>query len=69
MDRQIDRLWKEQGMGYDDLVCAACSGRVVDGGCPTCRESRGSLRAPRLPAEALLLLAALVAVLLLVLHP
>ena len=56
-------------MGYDDLVCAACSGRVVDGGCPTCRASRGSLRAPRLPAEALLLLAALVAVLLLVLHP
>ena len=56
-------------MAYDDLVCAACSGRVVDGGCPTCRTSREGLRDPRLPAEALLLLAALLAVLLLVLHP
>jgi hypothetical protein len=65
----MDRTGKEPGVGYDDLVCAACSGRVVDGGCPTCRASRGSLRAPRLPAEALLLLAALVAVLLLILHP
>ena len=59
---------KEQGMGYDDLLCAACSGRVVDGGCPTCRAARGSLRHPRLPAEAFLALAALLTVVLLILH-
>jgi hypothetical protein len=53
------------GMGYDDLLCAACSGRVVDGGCPTCRLTRQSLpTAPRLPAQALLALAALLTVLL-----
>jgi hypothetical protein len=63
------RRRKEQGVGYDDLICAACSGRVVDGGCPTCRASRESLPATRLPAEALLLLATLLAVLLLLLHP
>jgi hypothetical protein len=55
-------------VGYDDLVCAACSGRVVDGGCPTCRASRASLTAARLPAEALFALAAVLAVVLLVLH-
>jgi len=55
-------------MGYDDLVCAACSGRVLDGGCPTCRASRQSLPASRLPAEALLALAALLMVVLLILH-
>ncbi len=47
----------------DDLVCAVCSGRVRDGGCPTCRISRSSLPAERLPAEAFLLLAALIALL------
>ena len=52
-------------MSYDDLVCAACSGRVLDGGCPSCRASRGSLPAERLPAEAFLLLAAALALLLL----
>ncbi|MCW2572732.1 MAG: hypothetical protein JWO88_2790 [Frankiales bacterium] len=52
-------------MAYDDLLCAACSGRVVDGGCPTCRLSRQSLpTAPRLPAGALLALAALLTLLL-----
>jgi hypothetical protein len=57
-------------VAYDDLLCAACSGRVVDGGCPTCRVTREHLpRATRLPAEALLALAAIVAVLLLLLHP
>ena len=56
-------------MDHDDLLCAACSGRVIDGGCPTCRASRSTLRQPRLPAEALLALAALLAVILLVLHP
>ena len=46
-------------MGYDDLLCAACSGRVVDGGCPTCLITRQSLQtAPKLPAQALLALAA-----------
>ena len=56
---------REHGMAYDDLLCAACSGRVVDGGCPTCRVTRQSLpRAPKLPAEALLALAALLSVLL-----
>jgi hypothetical protein len=52
-------------MAYDDLLCAACSGRVVEGGCPTCRLSRQSLpTAPRLPAGALLALAALLTLLL-----
>jgi hypothetical protein len=56
---------EEREMGYDDLLCAACSGRVVDGGCPTCRASRDSLPSlPRLPAGALLALAALLTVLL-----
>ena len=56
---------REASVGYDDLLCAACSGRVVDGGCPTCRLSRESLpSAPRLPAQALLALAAVLAVLL-----
>ncbi len=48
-------------MSYDDLLCAACSGRVVEGGCPTCRVSRGRLPGPRpLPAQALLIAAVLV---------
>ena len=51
-------------MGYDDLLCAACSGRVVDGGCPTCRASREDLPSNRLPAEAFLLLALLIALVL-----
>ena len=51
-------------MGYDDLLCAACSGRVVDGGCPTCRASRENLPSTRLPAEAFLLLALLIALVL-----
>jgi hypothetical protein len=51
---------EEASMAYDDLLCAACSGRVVDGGCPTCLVTRQSLpTAPRLPAQALLALAAL----------
>ncbi|MCU1590668.1 MAG: hypothetical protein JWP11_1924 [Frankiales bacterium] len=52
-------------MAYDDLLCAACSGRVVDGGCPTCRVTRQGLpAAPHLPAGALLALAALLTLLL-----
>ena len=56
-------------MSYDDLVCAACSGRVVDGGCPTCRASRQLLsqHTPQLPAGALLALAVALTLLLLVL--
>jgi hypothetical protein len=61
------RTRREHLMSYDDLLCAACSGRVVDGGCPTCRLTRQQLPAsPRLPAEALLALAALLTVLLIV---
>ena len=53
-------------MAYDDLLCASCSGRVVDGGCPTCRITRQGLpNAPHLPAGALLALAAVVTFLLL----
>ncbi len=56
---------KEASVAYDDLLCAACSGRVVDGGCPTCLVTRQSLPgAPRLPAGALLALAALLTLLL-----
>jgi hypothetical protein len=56
---------KEASVAYDDLLCAACSGRVLDGGCPTCQLSRQSLpSAPRLPAHALLILAALLTLLL-----
>jgi hypothetical protein len=57
---------EEAGVAYDDLLCAACSGRVVDGGCPTCLVTRQSLpAAPRLPAGALLAVAALLTLLLL----
>jgi hypothetical protein len=51
-------------MAYDNLLCGACSGRVVEGGCPTCRVTRQQLpSSPRLPAEALLALAALLTLL------
>jgi len=51
-------------MTYDDLLCAACSGRVVDGGCSTCRVSRNRLPSmAQLPAQALFALALLLAVL------
>ena len=51
-------------MGVDDLLCAACSGRVVDGGCRVCRSSRESLPVAALPAEAFLLLATVLAIVL-----
>jgi hypothetical protein len=52
-------------VAYDDLLCAACSGRVVDGGCPTCLITRQSLpSAPKLPAAALLAAASVLAALL-----
>jgi hypothetical protein len=63
-DNGRDRT-KEASVAYDDLLCAACSGRVVDGGCPTCLVTRQSLpAAPKLPAQALLALAAVLTVLL-----
>jgi hypothetical protein len=64
-DNGVVRERREHGMAYDELLCAACSGRVIDGGCPTCRVTRNSLpTVPRLPAEALLALAALLTLLL-----
>jgi hypothetical protein len=51
-------------MSYDDLVCAACSGRVLDGDCPVCRASRQTLRRPQLPADLVLAVAAVMALLL-----
>jgi hypothetical protein len=55
-------------MSDDHLVCAACSGRVSDGRCPTCRaaRSRHSAGSP-VPPEAFLLAAALAFALLVVL--
>ncbi|GAC1610562.1 MAG: hypothetical protein NVS3B26_17990 [Mycobacteriales bacterium] len=66
-DNRTTRERREYGVAvgrtHNDLLCAACSGRVVDGGCPTCRLTRQQLpAAERLPAEALLTLAALLAV-------
>jgi hypothetical protein len=56
-------------MNWQDLICAACAGRVVEGRCPTCRAARRQFTssAPQLPAAAFLLAAALLTVLLLVL--
>ncbi len=57
-------------MDPDRLVCAACSGRVSQGRCPTCRAALRDLRSPdgpQLPATAVLWLAAALALLLLVL--
>lgn len=30
-------------MRRDHLICASCSGRVVEGRCPVCREARAQL--------------------------
>jgi hypothetical protein len=49
----------------DDLVCAACGGRVAEARCPTCRASRELLRSP-VPVGPFLV-AALLCLLLLVL--
>jgi hypothetical protein len=56
-------------MGADDLLCAACGGRVGDARCTTCRFSLQRLRdsEPGLPAGAFLLAALAVLVLLLLL--
>ena len=55
-------------MNWQDLVCASCAGRVADGRCPTCRATRRELsQGPRLPAQTVLLVAAVLALVLLVL--
>jgi hypothetical protein len=56
-------------VGWEDLVCAACAGRVADGRCATCRASRAQLEGqrPTLPAAPFLLAAALLLALLVVL--
>mgnify|MGYP000046402853 CR=1 FL=1 len=48
-------------MGVDDLVCAACGGRVGNARCPSCRAAleRWRSQRPVLPATAVLLLALL----------
>ena len=47
-------------MSWQDLVCAACAGRVVEARCPSCRAAREDFQSRRvtLPAGQLLLLAA-----------
>ena len=56
------------GMSPDDLVCAACSGRVSEARCATCRAAREELRSARPVApEAFLLVAGLALALLLLL--
>ncbi len=56
-------------MGTDDLLCAACGGRVGDARCPTCRASRQHLldTGPQLPVGPVLLAALLVLLLVLAL--
>ncbi len=56
-------------MRGDDLLCAACGGRVGEARCPTCRLSRQHLRdsQPGLPAGPVLLAALVVLLLVLAL--
>lgn len=55
-------------MNWQDLICASCAGRVVEGRCPTCRAARRDLsQGPRLPTQAVLLVAALLTLVVLVL--
>jgi hypothetical protein len=57
-------------MSTDDLLCAACGGRVGDAGCPTCRASRQYLREhrPGVPVGPFLVAALLVLLLIVVLQ-
>jgi hypothetical protein len=57
------------GVNWEDLVCAACAGRVVEGRCATCREARDEMRSRgvTLPAAQFLIAAAVLIALLLVL--
>ena len=56
-------------MTWEDLVCASCAGRVVEGRCRTCRAAREQFRSqgPSLPAAPLMLAAAVLLALLLIL--
>ena len=56
-------------MGWQDLICAACAGRVVDGRCPSCRAAREDFQNQRLalPVGPILLLTAVLLALLVVL--
>jgi hypothetical protein len=56
-------------MNWEDLVCAACAGRVVEGRCPTCRAARERFRSEGVsfPATPFLIAAAVLLALLLVL--
>ena len=56
-------------MGWQDLICAACAGRVIDGRCPSCRAARDDFQNQRLalPAGPLLALAAVLLALLIIL--
>jgi hypothetical protein len=56
-------------VNWEDLVCASCAGRVVEGRCATCRAARDEMRSRgvMLPATQFLLAAALLLALLLVL--
>lgn len=57
-------------MGWQDLVCVACAGRVVEGRCPTCRAAREQFRAaPASMAPLLVAAGAMLALLLLLLLP
>ncbi|MCW2777523.1 MAG: hypothetical protein JWN17_1248 [Frankiales bacterium] len=54
----------------EDLLCAACGGRVAEARCATCRASRQWLREqrPAFPAGPVLLTALLLLLLVLALH-
>lgn len=57
-------------MSCENLVCASCAGRVVEGRCTTCRAARLEVHHVHdrpLPAQAVLLVAAAMALLLFVL--
>ena len=55
-------------MGADDLLCAACGGRVGDARCPTCRASLAYLREQRPHPAGPVLVALLLILLVLSLH-
>lgn len=57
-------------MSCEHLICARCSGPVVEGRCPTCRVARAEIHrhGPVVPPVVLLLALALAAVLLLALR-
>ncbi|MCK9874498.1 hypothetical protein MXD61_11805 [Frankia sp. AgPm24] len=52
-------------MGSEDLVCASCSGLVIEGRCPTCRASREYLRrnSPNLSPQLFLTILVIIMVL------